>query len=413
VLPAALAAALAACSTAVGRGHRTAHGAGAAALLVVAVFGCAQEGGGGDAEGGGDRFPPTMAWSAYPTGTQGYSNAVAIGNVLQREYGVNLRVVPGRNDVSRLATLRVGRVHFSAGGSEAVYSQEAILNFASRLWGPQPLRVAMWSIADSCSFTLATAAEEGIQAVQDVRGERVTWVQGAPSLNNATRALLAYGGLTWDDVEKVEVGGYPSSVEAVINDRADVVGGACNSPPFLRLEASPRGLRFLSFPHDNEDAVARVLGHVPWYIPHVTREGPTIPEDGVEMFTSPYPMLVTMPDRDAELVYNVVRAIHVHYDRYKDHAPGANGWALERQHFEEAFVPYHRGAIRYFREVGAWTDAAQARHERNLQRQRVLANAWERFLQDAPAGRDAFRRAWLEARARALQAHDMVTILDG
>ena len=75
-------------------------------------------------------LPRTIAWSAYPTGTGGYSQAVAIGSILQRDYGVNLRVVPGRNDVSRLATLRAGRVHFSAGGSEAVYAQEGILNFA-------------------------------------------------------------------------------------------------------------------------------------------------------------------------------------------------------------------------------------------------------------------------------------------
>ena len=80
----------------------------------------------------GIELPRTIAWSAYPTGTGGYSQAVAIGNILQRRYKVNLRVIPGRNDVSRLATLRAGRVHFSAGGSEAVYAQEGILNFASR-----------------------------------------------------------------------------------------------------------------------------------------------------------------------------------------------------------------------------------------------------------------------------------------
>jgi len=34
------------------------------------------------------QFPKTIAWSAYPTGTGGYSQAVAIGNILQRQYGV-------------------------------------------------------------------------------------------------------------------------------------------------------------------------------------------------------------------------------------------------------------------------------------------------------------------------------------
>lgn len=361
----------------------------------------------------GLRLPRTLAWSAYPTGTQGYSQAVAIGAILQREYRTNLRVIPGRNDVSRLATLRAGRVHFSAGGSEAVYAQEALLNFASRLWGPQPLRLAMWSISDSCSFTLAAAADAGIETVADMRGKRLTWVQGAPSLNNGSRSLLAYAGLTWDDVEKVEVGGYPASVDAVINNRADVVGGGCTSPPFLRLEASPRGLRFVRFPHDDEAAVDRVLERVPWYIPHVSTEGPTIPDDGLEMFTSPYPMLVSMHDAREDLVYSVVKVLHKHFDRYKDNAPGAHGWAMDRQYFERAFVPYHEGAIRYYREIGEWTEAAEARHQNNLKRQRILREAWDTWLPDAPDDADAFAESWFEVRREALAANDLVTISDG
>src|SRR5690606_37526427 len=166
-------------------------------------------------------LPRTIAWSAYPTGTGGYSQAVAIGNILQRQYGVNLRVVPGRNDVSRLATLRADRVHMSAGGSEAVYAQEGILNFAAHIWGPQPIRVLLSNFSTSCSFSFATAADANINSIADMRGKRLTFVQGAPSLNNASTALLAYAGLTWDDVVRVDVGGYNASIDAVINDRAD------------------------------------------------------------------------------------------------------------------------------------------------------------------------------------------------
>ena len=38
----------------------------------------------------GISFPKTIAWSAYPTGTGGYSQAVAIGNILQRQYSLSL-----------------------------------------------------------------------------------------------------------------------------------------------------------------------------------------------------------------------------------------------------------------------------------------------------------------------------------
>lgn len=357
-------------------------------------------------------LPRTIAWSAYPTGTGGYSQAVAIGSILRREYGVNLRVIPGRNDVSRLATLLAGRVHFSAGGSEAVYAQEGVLNFAARIWGPQPLRVLLSNFSDSCSFTLATAQDAEINEIADIRGKRVTWVQGSPSLNNAATALLAYGNLTWDDVTRVEVGGYNASIEAVLNDRADVAGGACNSPPFLRLEASPRGLKFVSFPHADAEAVKRVRDLLPWYVTHVATEGPTLPPEGIEVFTSAYPLLVGMNTADDTLVYSLVKAMHEQFEDYRDAAPGAGGWLITRQKFESAFIPYHPAAIRYFKEIGVWTEAAEAKQQENLYRQQVLSDAWDAFFPTAPEDLREFETAWLAARETALAEKGLLTLAE-
>ena len=359
------------------------------------------------------QFPKTIAWSAYQTGTGGYSQAVAIGNILQRQYGTNLRVIPGRNDVSRLATLRAGRVHFSAGGSEAIYAQEGILNFASKIWGPQSIRALMSNYSDSCSYTMVTATDANIRSISDVKGKRVTFVQGAPSLNNAMAALLSYANLTWDDVERVEVGGYNASADAVVNNRADVVGGACNSPPFLRLEASPRGLTFPPFPHDDEEAIQRVRERLPWYVPHIAIEGPTIPSEGIQVFTSAYPLLVGLDTSDALLAYSTVRVMHENYETYKNNAPGASGWRMDRQKFEQAFVPFHPGAIRYYKEIGAWTPEAEANNQKNLHRQSVLKIAWDAFFPTAPEDYADFEQAWLVAREAALAEADLITLGEG
>lgn len=357
-------------------------------------------------------LPRTIAWSAYPTGTSGYSQAVAIGSILRREYGVNLRVIPGRNDVSRLATLLAGRVHFSAGGSEAVYAQEGVLNFAARTWGPQPLRIVLSNFSDSCSYTFGVAADAGIESVADIKGKRVTWVQGSPSLNNAASALLAYANLGWDDVERVDVGSYNGAIDAVINGRADVAGGSCNSPPFLRLEASPRGLKFVSFPHDDAAAVKRVRDLLPWYVDHVATEGPSIPDQGIEVFTSAYPMLVGLADADDALVYSLVKVMHERYDDYAKSAPGASGWRLDRQKFEAAFIPYHEAAIRYFREMGVWTEEAEATQQANLQRQQVLLDAWKAFQPVAPSDPREHEAAWLAVREKALSERGLLTLAD-
>lgn len=358
-------------------------------------------------------MPRTIAWSAYPTGTGGYSQAVAIGNILQRQYGVNLRVVPGRNDVSRLATLRAGRVNMSAGGSESVYAQEGILNFAAQIWGPQPIRAVLSNFSDSCSFTFASAADANIHSVDDIRGKRLTFVQGAPSLNNASTALLSYANLTWDDVQRVDVGGYNAAIDAVINNRADVAGGACNSPPFMRVESSPRGLRWVEFPHDDDAGVERVRDRLPWYVPHIATEGPGIdPNAGVSVFTSAYPLLVVMDDLDEDMVYGITKVIAVHLDDYKNSAPGANGWRIMGQQLENSFIPYHDGAIRYFKEIGIWTPEAEAKQEENLQRQQVLSDAWETYLANAPEDHRQFEAGWLTYREQVLSEKGLITLAD-
>ncbi|MDN3517634.1 TAXI family TRAP transporter solute-binding subunit [Aquisalimonas lutea] len=349
-------------------------------------------------------LPGTIIWSAYPTGSSGYSQAVAIGQVLQNEYDTNLRVIPGRNDVSRLEPLRRDRADFSAGGTESVSAQDAQFAFGERHWGPQPVRSVMWSIADACSFTIAAAGDAGIDTAEDLEGKRVVYVQGAPSLNFGIQYLLNYAGLGWDDVERVEVGGYMGAVEAIIENRADAMGGSCNSAPFLRIDSSPRGLTFVEFPHDNEEGIQRVNQYAPWFVPHRSTQNVGMePDEEIEVLTTPYPKLITMADQDADVVYNMVKAIHQSYDAFKDAAPGAEGWDPERMDLASIPVPFHEGAIRYYKEIGIWTDEAQANHERALERQEVLQEAWADYTADSPADREAFARGWMEARRKALE----------
>ena len=130
--------------------------------------------------------------------------------------------------------------------------------FGSREWGPQPITQLIMSVSDGTS-AMVTARDAGIKTVADLKGRRVAWVKSAASLQNSIRGHLAFAGLTWDDVIKVEVPGYAASVQAVIDGQADAAYGTTNSAPFLKIEASPRGLRFLPLPHDDEAGWKRLL----------------------------------------------------------------------------------------------------------------------------------------------------------
>lgn len=358
-------------------------------------------------------LPQALVWTTYDTGTAGFNQAVAIGSVFQKEYDIRLRVIPGRNDVGRLSPVRSGRAHFAADGSPSTYAQEGLFDFGAQEWGPQPIRLAMWSISDSCAVTMVAAGDTDIKELGDLRGQKVAYVQAASGLNNAVRAFLAYENMTWEDVDKVVVGSWSAALDAVLNGNADVLAASCNTSQLVRLESSPRGLHFLPVPPENKEGIERALSFMPWYLPSVATEGVGLSkENPLAVLHAPYPQLTTYEDQSEDIVYNTVKALDVHYEDYKDNGPGLYGWELSRQKVEDAFVPYHRGAIRYFKEVGIWTEAAEENQLKNLKRQDILTDAWTAYVGNASDEEEAFNQGWMKARKKALDAQGMTTILD-
>ena len=112
------------------------------------------------------------------------------------------------------------------------------------------------------------------------------------------------------------------------------------------------------------------------------------------------------------MVYGITKVIAMHYDDYKASAPGANGWRILGQQLQNAFIPYHDGAVRYFREIGIWTPEAEARQQANLHRQQVLMNAWQAYLPNAAEDRSQFEAGWLTFREQALAAQGLITLSD-
>ena len=347
-------------------------------------------------------LPSQMAWTAYNLGSTGYNQAVAIGAMLREQYNVTLRVIPGQNDVSRLLPLKTGRVDFTANGVSTYLAQEGMFQFARPEWGPQPLRLVMTSNGLS-NQAVAVAADTGITSFAELRGRRVPYVRAAPALNISTQAYLACGGLTWDDVVRVDFPGYDASWNGIINGDVDVAFATTVSGPPYRLEASPRGIHWLPAPHDDEGCWERMLAVAPYFTKHIATRGAGISEDNLhEAGTYPYPLLTTLASQDQDLVYSLTRVINENYDEFKNSDPGAIGWALESQVFEWV-VPYHDGAVNYWREIGVWTDEIQAHNQALIQRQEVLASAWAEMAARGVSEQDEFIQAWQQLRAQRLE----------
>jgi TRAP transporter TAXI family solute receptor len=347
-------------------------------------------------------LPATLAWSAYDVGSAGYNQAVAIGNALKHEYKVSLRVLPGKNDVSRALPLREGKVQFSATGVGGSYlAQEGVFEFGGKQWGPQAVRLLMVNVSDAM-VTLVVAKDTGVRTVADLRGKRIAWVLGAPSLNLGVTAILAFGNLGWSDVRRVEFGGFGAAMDGIVNNQVDAALAISTSGYAYQLTKSPRGLTYPVLPRADKAGWARLQSIAPYLGPVLGTDGAELSKDRpIEGARSPYPVLVSYAGQSTDLVYSMTRAMVETFDRYRSAAPGNEGWDVKRQEFAW-LVPYHEGAIRYWKEIGVWKPEHQAHNDRLVERQTVLARAWEQTRKAAYSDGQAFAQAWMKARAEAL-----------
>ncbi len=348
------------------------------------------------------KLPGQVSWTAYGTGSAGYNQSVAIGGALKNKLGVDLRVLPGKNDVARTEPLRQGKVQFSATGVGGSFmAQEGVFAFGKKRWGPQPVRVLMANNGGAINLAVGVANDVGIKEFKDLKGKRVAWVKGAPALNVNTTAYLAFAGLTWDDVERVEFGGFTDSWKGMVNGQVDAAFASTNSGRAYEMAASPRGLFWPPVPHDDAEGWARLKAVAPFFTPNVAKVGATIDDGpGYEGAGYAYPVLIAMADQDADLVYNMTKAMVELYGEFEGKAPGINGWSIDKQDTQWV-APYHDGAIRYFKEIGKWSDEAQAHNDRLIARQAALADAWKSMDGVSDADWDA---TWSEKRKAALES---------
>jgi len=356
------------------------------------------------------KLPKNLSWTAYDSTSSGYIQSVGLGNMLKKNYGTELRVIPGKNDVSRMLPLKAGQAEICACGIAAYFGQEGVLMFADPHWGPTKIYNLFNNIGRN-GTGLVFAGDAGIKTAADLKGKRVTWVKGAPALNLNATAVLAFGGLTWNDVEKIEVPGWGQSMQAIIDGQADAAYGSTISSIYAQIAASPRGIFHPTFPHSDEAGWKRVWEVAPYWqkaeisnaVGGENNVTGKLPYEGAGY---PYPTFISFEDLGDETAYSLTKAVMENYDDFKEAGPGMDGYRLEAQEMQWVF-PYHAGSIAYFKDVGAWSAEDQAHTDGLLQRQTALAAAWKAFRDKGEISADAFETEWLKARAAALEAAGM------
>lgn len=346
-------------------------------------------------------LPRTMTWSAYDVGSAGYAEASAIADAFGRKYGTRVRIQPSGSAVGRLQPLLNGRVDYGYLATETFFASEGLFDFSGRRWGPQDLRVVA---GRPSSFGMPTAADANIDTIADVKGKRLAYAAGNPSINVKCDAVLAFAGLTREDVDLRMFPTYSASMSALAQDKADATCTLTTPSQLYELAESPRGIHWVPLPPDNEEGWQRLEALAPFFAPFEETVGAGISANHpVPMMAYRYPLVVVRADLSNEAVYSFIKALDETFDLYKDATSSMPRWDLERAGKPPVDAPFHSGAIKYLKEKGIWSDQDQTWNDRRLKRLEALQAAWKvTVITNANASDAEFVDAWARKRNETL-----------
>ncbi|MCX7378952.1 MAG: TAXI family TRAP transporter solute-binding subunit [Alphaproteobacteria bacterium] len=349
-----------------------------------------------------DKLPASISATAYDTGSNGFNQIVAVGQMVKARLGVDMRVLPAGNDTGRMAPLKSGRAQISANGIGTYFAQEGVLDFATKDWGPQPARLILSS--SSCNGqAMGVAKDTGVKTVADIKGKRLGLVRGAPAINQSMYALIAFAGYTPKDVQLVEFSSYGALWKGIMNNEADIGFASTISGQAKEAENSSRGIVWPEFPASDTAGWARVNKVASYFYPHKSTCGAGYPAGAsYELPVYPYPIFIAYTSQSEGAIYQLTKAMIDHYADYRDAVVGVDGLEAKRQNLTWS-MPYHAGAVRALKEAGVWTEAAERHNTALVKRQELLGGTWQAFLKTSPPeDKDAFRVAWMKVREAAL-----------
>ena len=218
--------------------------------------------------------------------------------------------------------------------------------------------VMFWTIP----YGLMVRGDSDIKSIDQLRGKKVVInIKPNTSLTPLTLRILETAGLKEKDVVAMDSGGLIKNIDLVVQGRAEAAPVAYSMPAVRKAHATtPGGIRILPLGSLGTDAFmdSGVSGTATMMAtPAKTR--PFFKEaTKIVAFQS---FLNAGSAVNADEAYNLVKALHQNWKAMQKAYGPLRGVADNKIAPATNPIPYHEGAVRYFKEIGIWTAANEKR----------------------------------------------------
>ena len=294
----------------------------------------------------------TITIATLPPGSILHAQASVMAKVIQDNTKLQVRVVGYGGDTGILEAVNSKKADFwnlDVGESADAYhgrgtwkgNAKTGLRTGLTLF---PFQMAFWVRKDS-----------SINSLADLKGKRVPsdWVQQTGVIPHTT-AVLAAGGLTYSDVVKVPEVNVVRAADDFKAGKLDLLFFAVGAPKVAEVAASVGGLRLLPM-NPLPDSEKRMKDVRPEYYYSTVNPAPHIA--GVDK-PSPVQTIDVVLGAGAhvsdEVVRQVAKALRENKKGLVEGHPNFNAFQEKDMAKPQPSLPYHPGAIKYYKETGLW-----------------------------------------------------------
>ncbi|MBI4608778.1 MAG: TAXI family TRAP transporter solute-binding subunit [Candidatus Rokubacteria bacterium] len=299
--------------------------------------------------------PKSVTLGTNPPGTIFYTVAGGLAKAVSQAAPFQMALQPYAGTSTFLPLLNSGEMEFGVVNAVDMALTYRGPNF--KIGGRNPFphspNVRLVMRGSPLLVGLLVRKDSPIKTVYDVKGKRLTGEYPAHlAVWYNMFGHLASAGMTWDDVKVVPVPAVNDGVDALVQGRADVTEHAVNSAKIKEADAAV-GIRHI--PIDCSPAgEVRLRKAVPGYYPRIIKAGKAtaVVEDTCFIAYDIY--LAAGKNVPDAVVEATVKAIWENVDKLPPLHPIFREWTRERAVTADITIPYHPGAIRFYKELGVW-----------------------------------------------------------
>ena len=281
-----------------------------------------------------------------PMGGSWYPLGGAIADAFQKSIpGVSIAVSPG-GGVGNVEGIETGKCEI--GFSNSSSGVDGVL-------GRPPFKKKMGTVRQMANlypqyFQMVVREDSGIKTVADLKGKVISPGPKGHTGEFAARQVLQVYGLSYKDMSKVHHVGYNDTVALMKDGHCDA-WLLCTTVPASSIMdlASTRKIRLLTLPEDKIKAMQKLnAGYIPRLIRKGTYQGVDYDVPGFGFFTH----LIASSKLPDDLVYKMTKAMVESLPRFGDVVKAMKGLTAEDLALDIG-IPFHPGAMKYYKEVGA------------------------------------------------------------